>query len=503
MIEALSEMDEEIIEKFLACDADHFRLSSKDIKESLRKMTLAGRCVPTLCGAAFRNLGIQPLMDSMIDYLPSPENVPLPDADMDSDKLCALAFKVLDDEKRGPLVFVRVYSGKICFLQSGSITPRSVLKNNTQNVRENVGRCLQMYADEYEEIPNISAGNIAAVSGLKVAQTGDTLSAWNDKSDICLFPLSKIPHVITRSIKVDSHAEEKKMIEALSILKREDPSVHVSTDEETGELLISGMGELHLEICAEKLRKRHKLSFSEGPVSVSYRQTVVDNLQDQYVLFEKTILGNDIKIGFEFDLSPVKVYSGQIIPPSSTENKVELLLDKHTIFIGNEPLYSRPSKSAAEVPKHDVTNTSVLQGIRNSLERYSSERHPFINTHVTLKKLQLINGYPFTEGILRMASYVSLNNLLDSIPNILLEPAMKLDIQVKDTHIKAISKDLINFRSGHILALDDSSSGELKRLIAMVPVSRIQGYSSHFRSLTKGKGRFSYSMEGYTPKLGK
>jgi elongation factor G len=263
------------------------------------------------------------------------------------------------------------------------------------------------------------------------------------------------------------------------------------------------MGELHLEICAEKLRRVHKLAFSEGPVSVSYRQTLMDNFEDQYVLFEKTILGNNIKIGFEFDLSPVNIFSGQVIPPSSTENKVELLLDQHTIFLGNEPLYNSHSKSSAQVPKHDIIKASVLQGIRNSLERYSSESHPFINTHVRLKKIQLMNGYPFTEGILRMASYVSLNNLLKSIPNILLEPAMKMEIQVQDTHIKAISKDLINFRSGHILALDDSSSAELKRLTAMVPVSRIQGYSSHFRSLTKGKGRFSYSLEGYTLKLGK
>lgn len=500
LIEALSEMDEEIIDTFLACDADHFKVSTKDIKRSIRKMTILGKCVPTMCGAAFRNIGIQPLMDAMVDYLPSPDNAPLPKEMVnDSNKLCALAFKVLDDEKKGPLVFVRVYSGNyLYFYLVGSIRPRLVLKNNTQNLRETVGKCLQMYADEYEEIPMISAGNIAAISGLKFAKTGDTLSEWNDKSSVCLYPMSVIPPVISRSIRADSPAEEKKMTQALSIVQREDPSIHVSTDEETGELLLSGMGELHLEICTEKLRNRHKLKFSEGPVSVSYRQSVLDSHRNHYSLFEKKILGNDVKIGFKFDISPLNLFSNQVIPASSAENKVDSVLEKDSIYIGDEPLIN--FKTSPQIPPLDLFIAAIHQGLCNSLERGSSKRYPFINTHVTLKSIHLLEGFPFSEGLLRMASYSCLNNVLCLNQSILLEPAMKLEIQTHDAHVKSVSKNLISFRNGHILSLNDTGSAELKKIIAMVPLSGMEGYSSHFRSLTKGKGHFSYSFEGYAPK---
>jgi len=225
---------------------------------------------------------------------------------------------------------------------------------------------------------------------------------------------------------------------------------------------------------------------------------LMDDYRDQSVLFDKTILGNHIKIGFEFDLSPVKIFSKQVIPPSSIENKLELLLNKRTIFIGDQSL--QDLESPHNSLKEDVIIAAVLQGLQSSLERCFSNRFPFINTHVRLKKLQLLNGFPFSEGMLRMASYISLNNILSSIPNILLEPAMKLNVQVHDAYLKAISKDLINFRNGHILALDDSSSAEYKNIIATVPVSGIEGYSSHFRSLTKGKGHYSYSLEGYSLK---
>ncbi|KAI8919821.1 P-loop containing nucleoside triphosphate hydrolase protein, partial [Powellomyces hirtus] len=276
LVEALSDIDERIVEIFLDCDGDHLQIPAAELRAALRRVTVSGKGIPVLCGASFKNIGVQPVLDAVCDYLPSPSERPPPQAisptgeevpcRLEDKELCALAFKVTHDAKRGPLVFVRVYSGT---LERGE-----TLVNSGSGVKERASKVLQMYADDYEEIPGVTAGNIAAVSGLKETATGDTLLSFRDKRKLTLDTIAIPPPVFVRSCEPATTADERALGPALKALVREDPSVHVSFDEETGQTLISVMGELHLEITADRLEETHKVNCKMGRVQISYRESV-------------------------------------------------------------------------------------------------------------------------------------------------------------------------------------------------------------------------------------
>ena len=359
-----------------------------------------------------------------------------------------------------------------------------------------------MYADEYEEIQEITAGNIAAVTGLKVSQTGDTLISWNDKSNTQLYPLALCPPVISRSLTAESLAEEKKLKNALNILQREDPSLRVSTDDETEELVISGMGELHLEICTEKLRNMYQIKFSMGPISVSLRQTIVCEFNNQNAIFEKNILGRHVKIGLELDISPVGTFPNQVILADSTENKTECSLGVENIYLGEKSLSQLKLRNLPlQYPRIEELVIAIKKGLVNSLEKRGSGRYPFINTHIVVNKLMLLDGSPFSPSLLTMASYSCLNSILSTCKSVSLEPTMKLDIRTHDKYLKVLSKDLITFRQGHILSVSSDMESPLKTITALIPMSKMEGYSAQFRSLTEGKGSYSFSCEGFAPKF--
>ncbi|KAI8807231.1 P-loop containing nucleoside triphosphate hydrolase protein [Cladochytrium replicatum] len=276
LVEALTEVDDEILEIVLEVGDDQGKVTSKQLSAALRRVTLAGTGVPVFLGAAFRNIGVQPLLNAVVDYLPSPADV-TPAAGVLSDgkrvetrwdeaTLRALAFKVIHDQKRGPLVFVRVYSGSL---------ERNAILNTTQSQPERATKLLQMYADDYEEIPRLTAGNIAAVSGLRFTYTGDTLIAPTStkrhdvNNTLQLSPIAIPPPVFMCGLRTKGggRSAERALQDALQMLVREDPSVRVGVNEETGQTVMSGLGELHLEIAAGRLKNGFKLQ-------ISYRETL-------------------------------------------------------------------------------------------------------------------------------------------------------------------------------------------------------------------------------------
>jgi elongation factor G len=260
MIETLGELDDIILELFLKEDLNPATIKSHDLKISLRKCTIDGSAVPVLCGAAFRNIGVQPILDAINDFLPSPSDSGPPQVLLNGNitllpmdqKLVAFVFKVIYDHQKGLLVFVRVYSG--------TLEPRSIIRipSNKLKHNERATKLLELYADDYEDIESIEAGNIGAILGLKNVKTGDTILLSTDKRDLKCFPMNIPPPVFVRSVEPKSNSSDKELNEALLNLIREDPSLSLQMNEETGQLLISGMGELHLEIAGERLLDTYK-----------------------------------------------------------------------------------------------------------------------------------------------------------------------------------------------------------------------------------------------------
>ncbi|KAF9423779.1 Ribosome-releasing factor 2, mitochondrial [Podila epigama] len=278
LVEQLAALDEEVIELFLTLE-DHMAIEAKDLQAAIRRLTLSSSIVPVLCGASFRNIGVQPLMDSVVDYLPSPEDRPAALGRMSDGKqveignggikerLCALAFKVIHDARRGPMVFVRVYAGQL--------NERVQLWNSTTHTKERANKLLQMYAMDVEEIPHITKGNIGVILGLKDTRTGDTLLDSHDPRKGLTLTGIKVPSpVFFASVEPMSTSDEKPVEEAIKALIREDPSLGMRVDEETGQTLLGGMGELHLEVAKERLISDFKVKAEMGKMRISFKETM-------------------------------------------------------------------------------------------------------------------------------------------------------------------------------------------------------------------------------------
>ncbi|KAF9947397.1 Ribosome-releasing factor 2, mitochondrial, partial [Modicella reniformis] len=278
LVEQLSALDENIIELFLTLE-NHMAIETKDLQAAIRRLTLSSIIVPVLCGASFRNIGVQPLIDSVVDYLPSPDDRPatlarLPDGKVAEigvgglkERLCALAFKVIHDAKRGPMVFVRVYAGQL--------NERTQLWNSSTHSKERANKLLQMYAMDVEEIPHITKGNIGVILGLKDTRTGDTLLDAHDPRKGLTLSGIKVPSpVFFASVEPMSTSDEKPVEEAIKALIREDPSLGMRVDEETGQTLLGGMGELHLEVAMERMLSDFKVKAEMGKMRISYKETM-------------------------------------------------------------------------------------------------------------------------------------------------------------------------------------------------------------------------------------
>jgi len=460
LIEAVANYDDSLMEKYLEGE----EITVPDLKAAIRTATLSAEFYPVLTGSAYKNKGVQLMLDAIIDYLPSPLDVPaikgiLPNGDEDerpaddSAPFSALAFKVMTDPFVGRLSFFRVYSGT---LNSGSY-----ILNATKNKKERIGRILQMHANSRSEIDQVYSGDIAAAVGLKDTGTGDTLC--DEKHPIVLETINFPEPVISVAIEPNSKGDQDKMGLALSKLAEEDPSFRAETDKETGQTIISGMGELHLEIIVDRLKREFKVEATVGQPQVSYRETITQPAEvegkyvrqsggrgqygDVWIKFEPQDEGG----GFEF----VDAIVGGVIPRE---------------FI-----------------------PSVQKGLENALENGVVAGYPMVDIKATLFDGSY-HDVDSSQMAFEIAASMALKEAVKAAKAVLLEPIMKVEIEIPEEYMGDVMGD-IPARRGRLEGSE--SRGNALTIKAMVPLSEMFGYTTDLRSMTQGRGTSTMTFDHY------
>ena len=461
LVEAVAETDEALMERYLEGE----EISEAELKEAIRKATCAVEFYPVLCGSAFKNKGVQLMLDAVVDYLPSPLDVPSikgvdPNTDQeverhssDEEPFSALAFKVMTDPFVGRLTFFRVYSGT---LQSGSY-----VKNSTKGKRERVGRILQMHANSRQEIPEVFSGDIAAAVGLKDTTTGDTLC--DEKAEVILESMEFPDPVIEVAIEPKSKADQDKMGIALQKLAEEDPTFRAYTNQETGETVIAGMGELHLDIIVDRMRREFKVEANVGAPQVSYRETFRASTQGEgkfvrqsggkgqygHVWIEFT--PNEEGAGFEFENAIV----GGVVP--------------------------REYIPAVEAGLKDAMENGVLAG------------YPLVDI-----KAKLYDGsyhdVDSSETAFKVAASMALKAAAKKAQPAILEPMMAVEITVPEEYFGDVMGH-VNARRGRVEGSEVRGNAQIVK--GMIPLSEMFGYATTLRSATQGRGTFSMTFDHY------
>ncbi|AYU56292.1 elongation factor G [Staphylococcus debuckii] len=462
LIESVAEANEELMEKYLEGE----EITIDELKAAIRQATLDIEFYPVLCGTAFKNKGVQLMLDAVIDYLPSPldvkaivghhadnpdeEVVAPPDDDAD---FAALAFKVMTDPYVGKLTFFRVYSGT---LNSGSY-----VKNSTKDKRERVGRLLQMHANTRKEISTVYSGDIAAAVGLKETGTGDTLCG--EKNDIILESMEFPEPVIHLSVEPKSKADQDKMTQALVKLQEEDPTFHAHTDEETGQVIIGGMGELHLDILVDRMKKEFNVEANVGAPMVSYRETF------------KT---------------PAKV-QGKFSRQSGGRGQYG---DVHIEFTPNEVGAGFEFENAivgGVVPREYIP--SVEAGLKDAMENGVVAGYPLIDV-----KAKLYDGsyhdVDSSEMAFKIAASLALKEAAKVADPVILEPMMKVEILMPEEYMGDIMGDVTS-RRGRVDGMEARGNAQMVR--AFVPLSEMFGYATSLRSNTQGRGTYTMYFDHY------
>jgi len=458
LLEALVDADEEIGLKFL----DEEEITPVDVKLALRRATIANKIVPVVGGSAFKNKGVQYLLDAIVDYLPSPtevvaaEGTEVDDESVlvaapadDNAKFCALAFKLWSDKYVGKLVFIRVYSG--------TVSKGDQIWNSRTGRKERVGRLIQIQSNDHKDIETCYAGDIAAIVGLKFARTGDTLH--HKDFDVMLEPPAFPDPVISMAVEPKTTADSDKLTEGLQRLAEEDPTFVVSSDEETGQTIIAGMGELHLEIIASRLEAEFGVRTNAGKPQIAYREAIAADARGDYKLIKQTG-GKGQYAHVTLKISPNKRGRG---------------------FTYNNRIV------AGEIPKefHNACET----GIRESLTSGTIMGYPIVDIHV-----DLVGGSSHdvdsNEQSFKIASILAMREAITSADPKLLEPVMQVRVDVPDEYQGDIIGDL-NRRRGRISEVGSRSG--LSQIKAEVPMAEMFGYATDMRSLSKG--RASFSME--------
>jgi len=460
MIEAAAEGDEELLEKFLEGET----LTVEEIRRGVRARTLANQIVPVMCGSAFKNKGVQAMLDGVVEYLPSPTEVPpirglLEDESEatrksgDDEPFAALAFKIATDPFVGSLTFFRVYSGVI---HSGD-----TVYNPVKGKRERIGRILQMHANERAEIKEVRAGDIAAAVGLKDVTTGDTLS---DMKHVITLERMEFPEpVIAVAVEPKTKADQEKMGIALSKLAQEDPSFRVHTDEESGQTIISGMGELHLEIIVDRMRREFKVEANVGKPQVAYRETIRAKVEQE----------------------------GKFVRQSGGRGQyghVWLRIEPQEAGKGYE--FENAIVGGA-VPKEYIN--AVNKGAQEQLENGVIAGFPVVDVKVTLFDGSY-HDVDSSEMAFKIAGSMAVKEGAMKAKPVLLEPIMKVEVVTPEDYMGDVMGDL-NRRRGLVQGMEDSPAGKLVR--AEVPLAEMFGYATDLRSATQGRATYSMEFEKY------
>lgn len=465
LIDSIVETDDELMEKYFAGE----EISVDEIKKALRIATIAGTVVPVTCGTAFKNKGIQPLLDAIVAYMPSPVDVaevsgtdPKTDEKIsrkpgDEEKFAALAFKIVTDPFVGRLSFFRVYSG---VLEKGSY-----VLNSTKNKKERMGRLLQMHANKREEIEVVYSGDIAAAVGLKDTTTGDTLC--DESAPIVLEKMEFAEPVISVAVEPKTKADQEKMGTALSKLAEEDPTFKVTSDQETGQTIISGMGELHLEIIVDRMKREFKVEANVGKPQVAYRETILgsSDVEEKYAK----------QSGGRGQYGHVKI-------------RVEANDGKGYEFV-NEI-------TGGAIPREYIP--AVDKGIKEALETGVLAGYPVQDVKVTLYDGSY-HEVDSSEMAFKIAGSMAMKKALRAANPVLLEPIFKLEITTPEEYMGDVIGDL-NSRRGTVSGMTDRNNAKI--INGAVPLSETFGYATDLRSKTQGRATYSMEFEKYqqTPK---
>ncbi|MEL7539216.1 MAG: elongation factor G [Pseudomonadota bacterium] len=461
MVEAAAEGDEELLNTFLETG----QLSEEEIVRGLRQRTLSGDIVPALCGTAFKNKGVQALLDAVIDYMPSPTDVPpirglLPDDDAEAERpanddepFASLAFKIATDPFVGSLTFIRVYSG---VLSSGD-----TVYNPVKSKKERIGRLLQMHSNDRQEIKEVRAGDIAAAVGLKDVTTGDTLC--DPRSMITLERMEFPDPVIAVAVEPKTKVDQEKMGMALGKLAKEDPSFRVHTDEESQQTIISGMGELHLEIIVDRLKREFKVEANVGKPQVAYRETIRKPVEQQGKFVRQS--------GGKGQYGDVHLK----IEPTETGSGYEFI---NAIVGGSVPREYIPA---------------VDKGVQEQMEGGILAGYPVVDCRVTLFDGSY-HDVDSSEMAFKIAGSMAFREGALNASPVLLEPIMKVEVVTPDDYMGDVMGDL-NRRRGLPQGMDESPSGKVLR--AEVPLAEMFGYATDLRSMTQGRATYSMEFQKY------
>jgi elongation factor G len=464
LVETIAETDDVLLTKYL--EGEDIR--SEELRAGLRKATLRGQLVPVLCGAALRNKGVQPVLDAIVDYLPSPLDIPpmegiSPESGEKTVRyadpggpFAALVFKIVSDPFMGRLAYMRVYSGA---LRSNSST-----YNSPKNRKERIGRLVHMYANRREDIDVVSAGDIAAVGGLKFTFTGDTLC---DPGNAVVLESIRFPEpVIYVSIEPRSAADEQKMSDALRALSEEDPTFLVRSDENTGQTIISGMGELHLDILVERLVREFNVWAKVSRPQVAYRETITQHVRAE----------------------------GEFVGQRAGKNQYGHVVLELDPLAKGEGVRFRNGLSPELIPATYVP--AIESAVRDSLTSGVLAGYPLVDLAVALVGGSYDDSLSSEEAYQRAAAMAFHKANQEAHP-VLLEPVMRVEVVVPEDHIGDVIGDL-NARRGEIEGIEVRPGG-MQAIRGHVPLAEMFGYATALRSVTQGRGAFSMEFDYYAP----
>jgi len=464
VVEAAAEATEQLMDKYL----ESGELDVREIKQGLRKRSLANEIVLVMCGSAFKNKGVQAMLDAVVDFMPSPVDVPpvkgiaddgkdteIVRQSTDKEPFSALAFKIATDPFVGQLVFFRVYSG---VLKSGDS-----VYNPVKGKKERIGRLLQMHSNERKEIKEVYAGDIAAAVGLREVTTGDTLC---DVSNVITLERMEFPDpVISQAVEPKTKGDQEKMGVALGKLAQEDPSFRVRTDEESGQTIISGMGELHLEIIVDRMRREFGVEANVGKPQVAYRETIGKSVEQEHKYAKQT--GGRGQYGH--------------------------------VYLRVEPLergggfeFVDEIKGGA-VPREYIP--AVQKGVKEALEGGVLAGYPVVDVKVSLYDGSY-HEVDSSEHAFKAAAAMCFREAVQKAKPILLEPIMAVEVVTPEEYMGAVNGDL-NSRRGVIMAMEDAAAGKIVR--AEVPLAEMFGYATSLRSATQGRANYSMEFKKYSP----
>jgi len=463
MVEKIAETDEELTLKYLEGE----EISTEELVSALRNAVIAGQATPVYCGSSLKNKGVQPLLDAVIDYLPSPAEIPavtghnphnnelIERSAEDDAPLSALVFKIVTDPYVGRLAYFRVYSGKL--------SHGAKVYNSAKDRRERIGRLLRMYADRREEIKEVLAGDIGAVLGLKNTFTGDTLC--DASNQVILEDITFPEPVISVAIEPKTTADQDKMSDALHKLSEEDPTFRVRTDEETGQTIISGMGELHLEVLVDRMLREFRVQASIGRPQVSYREAITVPVERAEFRYVKQSGGRGQYGHVVLELEPGEPGSG-----IQFENKI----------------------IRGVIPREYIP--AVEKGVRESADAGVLAGYP-----ITDLKVRLYDGsfheVDSSEIAFRLAASMALREGVQKGSPVLQEPIMKVEVIVPEEFLGDVIGQL-NSRRGDILGME-VRPGNAQAIQAMMPLAEMFGYATDLRSATQGRGVFTMEFDHY------